>query len=172
MHNFPKLLQDRFCSQHIAKSRLRCDQMSVDSPRKYNNPPDFDQAYFEAFAFCQSNSSRAIFSFFVEYASFVHLVERSTCRRTCPFQISVPVEVPLMINCSLVENEQKEHPFGRSDEPEQHFPRKCLYLLNGTFRNPTWRADRLILFIVNSINVASGNKCPLDESLFVSNLQI
>ena len=40
----------------------------------------------------------------------------------------------------------KRHPFGRCSKPDHHFPRKFLYLLNGTFRiriGTSWRPDPL-----------------------------
>ena len=64
--------------------------------------------------------------------------------------------VPLMINCSLLENYQTGHPFGTCSEPDHNFFRKFLYLLNATFRirvGTTWRSDPLILGVINSINV-------------------
>ena len=64
--------------------------------------------------------------------------------------------VPLMINCSLLENYQRGQPFGTCSEPDHKFFRKFLYLLNATFRirvGTTWRPDPLILEVINSINV-------------------
>ena len=66
------------------------------------------------------------------------------------------LHVPLMIKCSLLRNDQRRHPFGRCSEPDHHFFRKFLYLLNATFCihvGTTWRPDPLILRVINSTNV-------------------
>ena len=116
-----KLLEEGLSSEHIDKNRLR-------RPRKFNNPADFDHGYFEANGLCQSNSLRAIFSFLLNMRPSSILLKGPLVAEHVLSKFWVP---PMMINCSLVEKTPR-----LEDVPSQSitFPRKFVYLLNGTFR--------------------------------------
>ena len=109
----------------------------LDALANYNNPWHFDQSQW-------SLSINAIFSFLLNMRPSSILFKRPDLSTTASTS-TVP--------------SSKRHPFGRCSKPDQHFPRKFLYLLNGTFRirvGTSWRPDPLKHF--KNVSVSSLGK--------------